>query len=138
MPVKVQRHRASPSAITKNRVVFFGSRGWSDTARIVNALSALDPKANIIVTGGAGGADALANKEAIARGFETEVYPADWDRYGRSAGFIRNEHMISLPRVHMAMGFWNGRSPGSKHTIDLALKYKVNLAVFFPLPKSTS
>ena len=46
-----------------------------------------------IVSGGARGADTLAKQYAINRGFSYMEFPADWNKYGKSAGYIRNEEM---------------------------------------------
>ena len=45
--------------------------------------------------------------------------PAEWNKYGKQAGYLRNAEMVSLGDCVLA--FWNGASRGTKHTIDLAL-----------------
>jgi hypothetical protein len=47
-------------------------------------------------------------------------FPADWDRYGKAAGYIRNETMAANAEALIAL--WDGRSPGTKHMIDIARK----------------
>ena len=49
-----------------------------------------------IVTGGARGADVLAEKYAKENGMALRLFPAEWDRYGRKAGYIRNPFVSSL------------------------------------------
>jgi len=49
-----------------------------------------------IMTGGATGADACAERWAHAKGIPFFVFPADWDQYGNSAGPIRNRSMAEL------------------------------------------
>lgn len=67
------------------------------------------------IAGLARGADALGAKFARAH-CQLYEFPADWDRYGKRAGFMRNEQM-----GHFADGliaFWDGKSRGTKHMID--------------------
>ena len=46
-----------------------------------------------------------------------EIYPADWKKFGKSAGFRRNEKMAEI--ADMLIAFWNGESHGTKHMIDI-------------------
>ena len=47
-------------------------------------------------------------------------YPADWEQYGPRAGYIRNSEMAKVA-THL-IAFWDGRSKGTKHMIDIARK----------------
>lgn len=71
-----------------------------------------------IVSGAARGADALGERYAAERGLAVKQFPADWDRYGRSAGYRRNAEMAEY--ADAAVVFWDGKSKGSKHMINLA------------------
>lgn len=71
-----------------------------------------------IVSGGAKGADKLAELYAQDHGHRLKVFPALWDLYGKSAGYKRNKQIVDYADVVMA--FWDGESKGTKHTIDLA------------------
>ena len=71
----------------------------------------------IIVSGGARGADSLGEKYSDEEGFDLEVYPAQWDKYGKRAGFRRNEQMAEVADALIA--FWDGKSHGTKHMIDI-------------------
>jgi hypothetical protein len=73
-----------------------------------------------VVSGGAKGADELGQRFAEETGCELKVYPADWDTYGKAAGFIRNKVMAENAEALIA--FWDGRSPGTKHMIEEAEK----------------
>lgn len=48
----------------------------------------------IIIEGGTKGADTIARQHAEEMGYEIETYPAQWDRYGKRAGSIRNQLMV--------------------------------------------
>lgn len=80
----------------QQRLVFCGSCGWVHRRPIRAALSRL-PEGTIMVTGGARGADRVAEAEASRLGLEVEVYEPEWDRHGKRAGFLRNETMLNLP-----------------------------------------
>jgi hypothetical protein len=59
----------------------------------------------------------LGEKYAKEEGFDLEIYPAQWDKYGKSAGFRRNEQMAKIADALIA--FWDGKSHGTKHMIDI-------------------
>lgn len=104
----------------RRRFVFSGSRGWTHGEPVRRAIAAL-PAGAVVVTGGARGLDAIAELEASRAGLEVEVYEADWDRFGRSAGFRRNEDMLKLPNVMGVLAFrCRGKSSGTDHTVRFA------------------
>jgi predicted Rossmann fold nucleotide-binding protein DprA/Smf involved in DNA uptake len=74
----------------------------------------------IIVSGCANGADAIGERYAKENGFEIEKYPADWEKYGKSAGPRRNEQMAKISDYIIC--FWDGKSKGTKSMIDYARK----------------
>jgi len=82
------------------------------------------PEECCIVSGGAFGADSLAEKWAKENYWQTEIYKPDWEKNGKSAGFIRNQEMIDA-NPNLVVAFWDGQSKGTKHTIDLARKAKI-------------
>ncbi len=73
-----------------------------------------------IVCGMARGADMLGFQYATQRGYEIHQYPADWDSYGKSAGFKRNCQMAE--NADALVAFWNGQSKGTRHMIEYANK----------------
>lgn len=66
-----------------------------------------------IVVGGARGADELASEVASALGFAVEVYHADWRRFGRRAGPIRNARMLIEGKPDLVLAF-NLGTPGTE------------------------
>lgn len=81
----------------------------------------------VIVEGGAKGADALAKRYANERGYELKEFPADWNKYGKSAGYRRNEQMHNYimlmsdsPKGRGCLCFWNGESKGTAHNFKLS------------------
>lgn len=73
-------------------MLFCGSRDWRDEYAIWEQLEKL-PEGTVIVHGAARGADTIAGAVAERMGFEVEAYPAEWRKFGRSAGPIRNRQM---------------------------------------------
>ena len=75
----------------------------------------------IIVSGGCRGADAIGERYAEENGFKIEKYPADWEKYGRSAGPLRNEQMAKISDYVIC--FWDTKSKGTKSMIEYAQRY---------------
>ena len=73
-----------------------------------------------IVSGGARGADSLGEKYARENNIEVDVYRPDWDKYGKSAGFLRNTTIVENSEIIIA--FWDGKSHGTKDTINKCKK----------------
>lgn len=73
-----------------------------------------------IVAGGARGADSLGEQLAILGGVKFTKFPAYWDKYGKSAGYRRNVEMANY--VNELLAFWDGKSRGTKHMIDIMSK----------------
>lgn len=104
------------------KVIIAGSRSFSNyklLKRVCNKFLRNKRKTHnvIIVSGGARGADSLGEKYSDEEGFDLEVYPAQWDKYGKRAGFRRNEQMAEVADALIA--FWDGKSHGTKHMIDI-------------------
>lgn len=90
-----------------------------------------------IVSGHCEGADALGERYAEEHGVKLKIFPADWKKYGRSAGPIRNKQMIDYIiklDKKLVVAFVSENSRGTKNTITLAgkegipvieIKYKV-------------
>lgn len=70
-----------------------------------------------IVSGKAKGADTLGEKYAAANNFRIKEFPADWSK-GKAAGYERNQAMAEY--ADACICFWDTRSKGTKHMIDLA------------------
>jgi hypothetical protein len=106
------------------RLLVTGSRTWRDVPAIEQALAVIlarHPEGVLLVHGACPrGADAIAAAYATRTpGYRTEAHPADWDRYGRAAGYRRNAEMIALGADGCA-AFIRGASPGSSSAVRLA------------------
>jgi hypothetical protein len=105
------------------RVIVTGSREVGSDPNIARAIISdrlFDlPPGSTIVHGGARGVDRIAGREAEKLGHYVEVHPADWDAYGKRAGFIRNKEMVGMG-ADLCLAFWNGKSMGTQHAIFAA------------------
>ncbi|MBQ6706027.1 MAG: DUF2493 domain-containing protein [Clostridia bacterium] len=72
----------------------------------------------LFISGGCRGADALGERYAREHGYEIERYPAEWEKYGRAAGPMRNRKMAEI--ADFIICFWDGKSRGTKAIIDFA------------------
>ena len=108
------------------KVIIAGSRGFTDYNKLKHAcdniLGGLYPNLPIaIISGTSSGCDALGERYAHERGYALQRHPADWKKYGKAAGPIRNRKMAENADVLIA--FWNGRSKGTKNMIETAKKF---------------
>jgi len=85
-----------------------------------------------VIHGAARGADTIAGDVAIELGLEVIACPAEWHRYGKAAGPIRNRQMLEehLPKLILAFVRDWSRSPGTRHMIELARKAGIETRVF--------
>ncbi len=111
------------------RVVVCGSRGWKDWATLRAALAIL-PAGTQIVHGDARGADRMAGHVAASLRHFVARMPAQWERYGRSAGMRRNEQMLGCVKPDLVIAFWDGSSRGTKDTIARAQAAGIRVSVF--------
>lgn len=122
---------------TKNEkfyVLVAGSRTFANYELMQSKLDNLLSNHSdiVVVSGGARGADALAERYAREKGYDCIVVKAQWDVFGKRAGFVRNEQMHQLIANHPHRGcvcFWDGQSKGTAHNFDLSKKYNTPLRV---------
>lgn len=111
-----------------------GSRTITDYNYVKETLDYfLQNKSEItIISGGARGVDSLAERYARERNYGLKIFPADWDRYGKQAGYIRNDEMhkyISQFSDRGIVAFWDGKSKGTAHNFGLATKYDTPIKI---------
>jgi hypothetical protein len=110
------------------KIAIIGSRDFIDydVMKKFFLLYTKDLEITQIISGGAKGADSLA--ERLAREFQisTMIFRADWKTHGRAAGIIRNKDIVE--NADIVMAFWVGKSPGTKNSIYRA--HKLNKKVY--------
>ncbi len=108
------------------KLAVIGSRGFNNYEVLKNLLDELD--IDEIVSGGALGADALAKRYAVENDIKIIELIPDWDRFGKRAGFKRNEDIWKYCTSGIA--FWDGKSKGTKHSFALSEQAGKTLLVY--------
>jgi hypothetical protein len=73
-----------------------------------------------IISGGAVGPDTSAIIWAELNGCTRTVFSPEWEKYGNIAGILRNKKMVK--ECDICIGFWDGKSKGTKFTLEYASK----------------
>ena len=121
------------------RVIIAGSRDFSDyellkkSAIEIITKKTMLPDLTRIISGGARGADTLGERFANEMGLEISRFIPDWDGLGKRAGYVRNAEMAKFAveddNDGVLIAFWDGKSRGTKHMIDLAKRYGLEVHV---------
>ena len=107
------------------RVLVCGSRQWSNRATIRSWLTKLkDFGYDTLVEGEAVGADSIAREEGEALGLTILSFPANWAKFGRAAGYIRNSQMLLEGQPNLVIYFSLNleASKGTKNMVEQATK----------------
>lgn len=102
------------------RTIIAGGRDCNSYDILKNAISQCGWIPIVVISGAAKGADTLGEQWAKENSIPCERFPADWNKYGRKAGYIRNVQMAEVAEGLIAL--WDGESRGTKHMIDIANK----------------
>ena len=121
------------------RIIIAGSRDFNDyellkkSAIEIITKKTMLPDLTRIISGGARGADTLGERFANEMGLEISRFIPDWDGLGKRAGYVRNAEMAKFAVEDDSYGvliaFWDGKSRGTKHMIDLANKHGLEVHV---------
>lgn len=107
------------------KLAVVGSRTFNDYATLTMILNKFkkdyDITYSLIISGGANGADSFAERYAAINKIPTKIFPADWNKYGKKAGMIRNVDIIK--NCDICIAFWDGTSHGTLHDIKLCKQY---------------
>lgn len=103
------------------KIAVIGSRTFNDAALLENTLLEKLAMSDVtgLVSGGAQGADSLAEAFAAKHRLAIQVFKPDWKQFGRGAGVIRNKEIIAADQV---IAFWDGKSKGTLNSINHAKK----------------
>lgn len=111
------------------RLIIAGGRDFNDYGLLqdeVNRFIGIETDVTII-SGLARGADSLGCQYAADNGLTVEGFAAEWGKFGRAAGPIRNK-LMAKSADHL-IAFWDGESSGTMHMIDYADKMGLKVKV---------
>ena len=110
------------------KLAIVGSRTFTDYPFLESTImTRINKNVTEIVSGGAPGADSLAEDFAKKFQLKMKVFPADWKGLGKKAGYLRNISIIEYSDIVIA--FWDFVSPGTKSSINLAYKMHKELHI---------
>jgi len=109
------------------KLAIIGSRDFNDYELLSATLD--NYSIDLIVSGGANGADTLAERYASLHQIETLIFKPDYKLYHHGAPLKRNLEIVDASDIVIAL--WDGESRGTKHAIDYALSQ--NKHVITPL-----
>lgn len=126
------------------KVIIAGSRTYNDYSTLSNVVDHIfslylykkgyKPSDIDIVCGMAKGADSLGEQYARINGFSIQYFPANWDKFGKKAGYIRNKEMAAYTSYRKGYGaliaFWDGKSKGTNHMINIAKEYGLKIFIY--------
>lgn len=107
------------------KLAVVGSRDFPDLDLVEKILQS---RVGPMITGDASGVDRKVANFADEYNIELEVFEANWDKYGKQAGPIRNQEIVD--EADYVLAFWDGESRGTKDTIDKAVKAGIPVDVF--------
>lgn len=116
------------------RILVTGSRDWEDYEVVWDALSLLVDRheqmiQHTVVEGGARGADSQAAEYAHLRDWIVETHPADWNKHGKRAGYIRNAEMVAAG-ADVCLAFIKNNSRGATMCANLAEEAGIRVVRF--------
>lgn len=112
------------------RCVIAGSRegiSYNDVLQAMEECSWTD-EITEVVSGKARGVDTMGEQWANENNISVKEFPADWKKFGKSAGYLRNAEMADYADALICV--WDGESRGSKHMIDLANEKGLKVFVY--------
>lgn len=109
------------------KVLVCGGRNYDDKQKVFETLDKLNDKytVNLVIEGGAKGADSLARMYANEKWIQNCTYHANWEKHGKMAGPMRNFAMLNLSDPFCVVAFKGGR--GTADMVELAKESNVNV-----------
>lgn len=115
------------------KLLVTGSRDYSDSQTMFRVLGGLARQFDVqeIIHGGAKGADVMAGDWACCFGIPVRVFRADWAKYGKAAGPVRNTFMLAEGQPDLVVAFSSGHdlTPGTRSMVAKAVAARVRTYV---------
>ena len=102
------------------KIAVIGSRNFTDQDILYRELNDIKDKIELVISGGASGADTLAENWALDNNITVKIIKPDWETYGRSAGIVRNKQIIES--CEYCYAFWDEKSKGTLFGINYCKK----------------
>ena len=112
------------------KIAVVGFRNFTDYELLKKTLDDSYDKPWILISGGAKGADTLAEQYADEKGYEKIIHLPDKKKYGRGAFHRRNQLIVEDADEMIA--FLLNESKGSKHSLELARKKGIPVTIIIP------
>lgn len=114
------------------RVLVCGSREFTNTNLLYAVLDRLhkDRGFDVVIEGDARGADRMAGYWARRNKIDNLKFPAEWDKYGKAAGPVRNQQMLDEGKPDLVIAFPVGAARGTKHMMRIANEAGVEVISF--------
>lgn len=110
------------------RTIIAGSRIIHNLEYVERAATNCGWQITAVISGGARGVDKMGEKFGYSRGLPVLLFPAEWNVYGNSAGYVRNVQMAKAADALIAI--WDGKSPGTRNMIEVAINHNLKICVF--------
>ena len=112
------------------KTIIAGSRDITDYNMLLFAIEQIDWEITTVISGGAAGVDKLGEQWAAEnlRKDKLKIVPAEWRKYGKQAGYLRNVKMAEKAEALLAI--WDGKSKGTGHMIDIAQEKGLKIYVY--------
>lgn len=111
------------------KTIIAGSRTITDYDVVLEVIKKSNLEITEVVSGVAQGVDTLGITYAYNNDIPIAQFPANWNKHGKSAGYIRNVEMAQYADALIAV--WDGKSKGTKNMIEIANKR--NLKVYIEI-----
>jgi len=136
-PNRYLHHQPKDVLRPRKMLVVAGSRSYNNYDEFCKTLERyldmIGPANCVIVSGAAKkGPDAMAIRWCEENNFPYIAMPADWDQYGKQAGYIRNADMGKVA-THL-LAFWDKVSNGTKNMVEIALSKEIPTLVALVQP----
>jgi len=110
------------------KTIIAGSRTINSYRLVKEAIRDSGFEITEVVSGHAKGADAWGELYAQQNNIDLVMFPANWNKYGKSAGAIRNQKMADYAEALIAI--WDGKSKGTQRMIEIAKEKSLQVFVY--------